>query len=588
VLENMGKIVGKLFLFIFFLLFLPPLYAQIKLKVFDTTSNFLQQARVGEPFMLEVEITGARNSMQVPTIVGLDRFVAKRTGLYMHTVNGKSIIKYSYRVRIDQIGTYDIGPAIVTDHSKKQVSNILTVTVSDKPVTEKIATKRTERTGGKELLRLFVDNNKVVVGQKVTCALRFYYKNNAIELKQIGKPVMNGFSIKNVEGPYSGMELVNGVQYKYIEWGWHLYPLQPGEKIIPAYSADFDVRPKRTHALIGFSILFGSNFERKRVYSNAVPIQVDPLPPHDGMVQAVGDFKKIEASIKPAVVKEGEAMVLAIELEGDGDLAAIEVPKLDGLPKQLKYYESSSSIIEPTTNNKLPKKRFEFIVQGVECGEWEIAKQLFTYFDVHSRSYKILQTAPLTVTIVPRTIKTNLLKKKSKREQNGRVEVVKSIFPINGQGPWYPITQREPMKFRLFCFLSSIPFGLWFYRILWIWLTRYWYSNRSLWWRKKNAFRVARKQLKKAKNCQDVTQIYQIFVILIATSSNESIAQISSSFIKQQLHKAGFSENIIIMWNDFFTRATEYAFTAHNKNKPSSVSFFRQGEQWINRFEAMR
>jgi len=588
VLENMGKIVGKLFLFILFLLFFVPSYAQIKLRAFDTAGNSLQQACVGESFMLEVEIIDARNSMQVPTIVGLDRFVAKRTGLYMHTVNGKSIIKYSYRVRIDQVGTYDIGPAIVTDHSKKQASNILAVTASDRPAAPAITAKRMQRTDRKELLRLLVDNNRVVVGQKVTCALRFYYDNNAIELKQIGKPEMDACSIKNVQGPYSGMELINGVQYKYIEWGWHLYPLQPGEKIIPAYSADFDVQSKRTHALNGFAILFGSNAKRKRVYSNAVRIQVDPLPPYDGMVQAVGNFKKIEASIKPAVVKKGEAMVLAIELEGDGDLEAIEVPQLDGLPKQLKYYKSSSSIIGPTNNNKLSKKRFEFIVQGIECGEWEIAKQLFTYFDVHSHSYKTLQTVPLAVTIVPNITTTNYLKKKSKREQNGGVQDAESVFPINGQGPWYPIVQSRPMNWRVFCFLSSIPFGLWFYQILWVWMARYWYRNRSLRWRKKSAFRVARKKLKKAIDYQDVTQIYQIFVTLIAACCDESIAQISSSFIKQQLHKSGFSENIIIMWNDFFTRATEYAFTTNNKNKSSYVAFFKQGEQWINRFEAIR
>jgi len=583
----MGKIVGKLFLYIFFFLFFSPLYAQIKLKAFNIAGNSLQQACVGEPFMLEVEIIGARNSMQVPTIIGLDGFVAKRTGLYMHTVNGKSTIKYSYRVRIDQAGTYDIGPAIVAGHSKKQASNILAVTVSDKPVAQTITTKRTQRTDEKELLRLLVDNNKVVVGQKVTCVLRFYYKNNAIELKQIGKPEMDGCSIKNVQGPYSGMELINGVQYKYIEWGWHLYPLQSGEKIIPAYSADFDVRPKRTHALSNFSILFGSNFKRKRVYSNAVRIQVDPLPPYNGVVQAVGNFKKIEVSVKPAVVKKGEAMILAIELEGDGDLAAIKVSKLDGLPKELKYYESSSSIIEPINNNTLPKKRFEFVVQGIECGEWEIAKQLFTYFDIRSHSYKTLQTMPLTVTIVPNAT-TNFLRKKPKREQNEEVQDAESIFPINGQGPWYPITERRPMNWRLFCFLSSIPFGLWFYQVLWIWMTRYWYRNRSLRWRKKSAFRVARKQLKKAADCQNVAQIYQIFVTLMAAYCNESIAQISSSFIKQQLDKAGFSENIIVMWDDFFTRATEYAFTANNKNKYSYVAFFKQGEQWINRFEAMR
>ena len=74
---------------------------------------------------------------------------------------------------------------------------------------------------------------------------------------------------------------------------------------------------------------------------------------------------------------------------------------------------------------------------------------------------------------------------------------------------------------------------------------------------------------------------------IIAGCCLESNAQISSSFIKQQLYKKGLSENIIIMWGEFFTRATEYAFMTNNKNKSSYTAFFRQAEQWINRFEAV-
>ena len=588
--ENLGRIVGKLFLFILFLSCFIFLDAQVKLRALDIAGNSFQQACVGEPFMLEVEMIDIRNSMQVPTIVGLDRFVAKRTGLYMHTVNGKSMIKYSYRVRIDQPGMYEIGPAVITDHKKKQVSNVVTVAVGDQSIAKKTIPKKKEHGNTKEFLRLLVDNNNVVVGQKVPCALRFYYNNNSIELKQIGKPEISSGVIKNVEGPLSGRESIDGIPYKYIEWQWDLYPSQPGKITIPAYRVDFDVRPKRAHALGSFSLLFGPNAERKRVYSNAARIQVDPLPLYDGMVQAVGDFRKIEAQIKPAVVKEGEAMVLAIELEGDGDLEAIEIPELAELPKELKYYKSNSSIIEPMDKTTLPKKRFEFIVQGIACGEWEVPQQSFTYFDVHNRSYKTLQTVPFVVTIVPQTTLSGSLpslQQKSKKEKS-RMIPANSIYPINSHGPWYPVTQREPMSWLLFGFLSSIPVGLWLYQLLWVWMTRYWCRNQLLWWRKKQAFWMARKQLKEAIDQQDVTRIYHIFVTLIANCCPESNVQISFSSIKQQLYKKGLSENIIIMWGKFFTRATEYAFMTNNKNKSSYTAFFRQAEQWINRFEAIR
>jgi len=584
--EVMVKIVGKLSIFFlgFFFVSLP---AQVTLRIQDTAGNTLQQACVGEPFMLEVEVADAHNSMQVPTIIGLDRFVAKRTGLYIHTVNGKSLAKYSYRVRIDQPGIYEIGPAVITDHNKKQASQIVTVNVGDQSMSSTVTTsKKEQRRHKRELLRLLVDNNNVVVGQKVTCALRFYYNKNAIELRQIGKPEITNAEIKDMEGVENGTELINGVSYKYVEWHWHLYPSQPGKMVIPAYSIDFDIQKKQAHALGSLSLFFGPRAERKRIYSNAVSLHVDPLPPYDGSVQAIGDFRKIEAHIKPAVVKEGEAMVLALELEGDGDLAAIEIPQLTGLPEQLKYYKSNSSIIKTPDTTTLSKKQFEFIVQGIACGEWEIPSQSFAYFDTESRSYRTLQTTPLAVTIIsqPASSGSAGLKQETKKTE-GDTETVHSIYPFITQGPWYPVNEREAMSWRLFLFLGIMPLGVTFYRLLCAWLARYWQRNRPRRWQKRRAFRVARRQLKKAANQQDVAQIYHIFVTLIADCCSESTAQISSSFIKEQLYKTETPENIITMWDNFFARATEYAFMASYKDKSLKTAFFKQADQWVNRFE---
>jgi len=588
--ENLDKIVGRLFLFILFLSLSSLLLAQVKLRVLDNVGNNLQQAGAGEPFVVEVEVIDGNNSTQVPTIAGLDRFIAKRTGLYMRTINGKSTIKYSYQVRIDQPGSYEIGPAIITDHKKKQSSNAVTISVGEQSIMQEIdiQQKKQRRSEKKEFLRLLVDDGSIVVGQKVPCALRFYFNNNSIELKQIGKPEISAGEVKNIQGGVRGTESIDGILYNYIEWQWDFYPSQSGKITIPAYSIDFDVQPKQAHALGNFAVLFGPRAERKRIYSNAIQLQVDPLPPCDRVVQAIGTFKKIEAQAKPAVVKKGEAMVLTIDLEGEGNLEIIEIPELTDLPKQLKYYKSNTTLIEPTSNSMLPKKRFEFIVQGIGCGEWEIPSQLFTYFDIEDRSYKTLKTVPLAVTIVPPTGSSNALSSSQAKSKNNKQLASKSIYPVEQGGCWYPINQKEPFSWLLFLFLGAIPVGIEFLKLLQSLVANYLLRGRLSWWQKKMIFRNARKQLKQAFKKQDIAHVYNIFIVLIAKCCFAKDKQISSSFIKQQLGKKELPENIISVWDKFFMRATEYAFANNAEINFSSEIFFKQAEQWIDRFEELQ
>ena len=79
--------------------------------------------------MIEATIEGVKGSVQAPTIAGLDQFFSKRTGMYMSTINGVSMTKYTYQARIDHPGSYHIGPARVMHQQKELASNIVSVSV---------------------------------------------------------------------------------------------------------------------------------------------------------------------------------------------------------------------------------------------------------------------------------------------------------------------------------------------------------------------------------------------------------------------------------------------------------------------------
>lgn len=575
---KMDKTVGKYCTF-FLLLFFVQTRTEVALRALNMQGEPLARAGTGQPFTLEVTMHGVGRSLQAPTIKGVKQFEVKRNGLYMSSINGKSTTKFSYKIRIDEPGSYEIGPAIVHDHGNKIESNILTVAVDYEPEQRVVGKKKRDNSSKqKALLRLSVDTDHVVVGQKVLCKIRFYYRDPSIELKHIGQPEIVGATIKGNKGPQAGTARIDGVMYHFAEWWWNLYPSKTGTLIIPAYSADFTTPSKHDHVFGGFSILLGPRTERKKIYSNAVKLKVDQMPAYDGPVHAVGNFERIHASVKPAVAKEGEGMVLTLEIEGDGNLDEIAVPTLRGMPNELKYYDSNSSIVEPTHEGALPKKQFEYIVQGLACGDWEIPQQLFTFFDVTTRSYKTLHTVPQMVAVLPRATVTQAIGPIDTEPPEDQLH----ISPLNTKGPWYLQTERTPLPWWVFHLLTVIPMLCWFVPRL---------KNRLLVkigtskkYSKKKAFSHARAQLSQAKVNGDPSCVYQIFVQLIADRYGQLSAKISPDIIEHQLRSAGISDSVIIMWDAFFKQATELAFGV-DKNKQSLEAFFELAEQWINQFE---
>src|SRR5690606_5603374 len=174
----------------------------------------------------------------------------------------------------------------------------------------------------------------------------------------------------------------------------------------------------------------------------------------------IGVFENIMAYIAPPVAKEGEGMVLTIEVNGEGNLSVIKIPELS-MPSGLKYYDSNTTIIEASNEGEVSKKRFEFIVQGIQEGDWEIPEQSFVYFDIKKGSYVTLRTCPLSVSIQPSLNKgyvhndvvENVLEKKEKKAIDQCL-----LSPLNEQGPWYPVSEGMSLPWAIFYLLSLSPF----------------------------------------------------------------------------------------------------------------------------------
>lgn len=265
-------------------------------------------------------------------------------------------------------------------------------------------------------------------------------------------------------------------------------------------------------------------------------------------------------------------MVLTIDIEGSGNLQTVALSPL-AMPPSLKYYDSNSTIIQPQHADELPKKRFEFIVQGMQCGDCEIPEQLFTYFDVEKNGYVTLRTSPINVSIMPGVVS---LKKEISSSANTFAapelqERENDIADINTTGPWYPIEERRPVPWWVFQVLFLMPLVYTTYPFLSEKLILLTGNSPRI--RRRRAFKTSRKKITQCIKNSDSTQLYAIFV--------ELFQQIDGTIDLPRIAQED-------EWKNFFERITHAAYAqANNADNKDTDQLCRKAQEWLERLEKM-
>ncbi len=363
-----------------------------------------------------------------------------------------------------------------------------------------------------------------------------------------------------------------------------MYPEKTGLLTIPAIAAVCKMQRKRRSQFDVFDRLFDGGLEQKQVFSNALTIKVDELPPYKGKVHGIGTFTKLMAELDHAIAQEGEGIVLRLVLEGDGNLDAVEPIELS-LPDGLKYYESKQYVKDVRQTKGVQRKIFEYIVQGIKPGSWVIPEQVFTYFDLGDHSYKQLKSNQLDLTITPlggaHSI-TNTQKKvidsssKKSAEQN-------QLAPLQYDGQWHA-TQERTMSWIMLLFLLLVPvvfLGVWYAKYF---MRQYRQKNAPHIYAKK-AFSRARNRFKKAQEYHNVSNMYDMFVELIAHRRTIQTTQVSSEYITQLLQESGWSDDVLERWQSFFNELLQGKFGSTAYDIKQTTALFDQAEYWLDELQ---
>jgi len=579
----MVKITGKLFIVFMLACGILNIHASVTLKAFDAYGGVLDKIGMGQSFTLEVAVQGVSALQDKPTIKGLESFYVRDNGLMSISVNGNSTIKYTYKVRIDTPGHYAIGPAIAIHNNQKLVSKPIVVNVVDQPV---LKGKSDQKNGQSNIafLRFKTDKLRAVVGEKIVCHLRFYYTDEVVNVSPITHADVIGFKFDANALQSKGVERVNDIDYTFFEITWNAYATQPGKKLIPPYAMDFAVRSaKPYHSAL--AMFFGQGaLEQKRVYSNSVALLIDPLPPHTGPVQAIGSFTHFNAKIEPPVAKQGEGMVLTLELVGDGVFDTTNNPiTLHNVPPSLKYYDSKNYGVDKINPQDPTKHNFEFIVQALQKGDWQIPSQEFTFFDVHSRTYKTLKTMPLAVMVMPqagnqydykRTHTATMYEDPAFAAQN-------DIAPIVRVRPVLIRQKVQMLPWWLFFICLTILVGA----VLAHYMKTIFSSSVFGALTKRNAFKVARAQLQTAARAGKPAEFYRIFIKLFAVRGTVDESVVDIAYMCTRLASLGVPEVQIAQWRNYFSQLEQYVFFSASGSAADQRVLVEQNNRWIALFE---
>ncbi len=166
-----------------------------------------------------------------------------------------------------------------------------------------------------------------------------------------------------------------------------LFPLRPGEQVIPPGTLDFSLNPVYEAST--------------RVVSEDTVIEVQPLP--DGaplsFAGAVGYPLNIEVRVGRRSAAAGDPISLQVTLTGAANIELMDTPTLP-FPDGWRVYPQPTAVNVAVENRILfGEKTFEWLFVPDSEGEVTVPPIDYSYFDINTEIYRTLQTEPIALTI---------------------------------------------------------------------------------------------------------------------------------------------------------------------------------------------
>lgn len=547
------------------------LSGSVTVEVTNTIGIPLSSIQVESPFFVALTVKNAASMQSWPVIESLDkvhiigqRAEAKKTDGTSQQEEEKKII---YTVIADKPGSYTFGVR-QTGTQKSSLHTITVVEGSYPPTTQAPS------------YTLSIPLKPYVVGERIPFVLRFSTQRPDVKLVHLETVHAKNIVVGELSAGDARVKVDNEELTSIIEYKGYFYTQNAGELVIDPLRADYTT--PQTHNSPFFAGFFlGMSPNVHAVYTKQQRLKIDPLPPTDLPVTALGEFSAYTAHLSSHKAKRGDALLLTLSLEGKANFDAIGAPKPTA-PEGIRLYESKTSISKTPTGEK---KEWEFVIQGLKEGSYTIPPQELYYFDTESRSYKKIATKSSRFVITPGPASQP---KKSPQSQQRESIQPKEQKEASIQAP-LQATETQPLleiPWTLFWILMSIPLIIALGNGLYPFITPLTtpYIRRV---REYCILLQAQRRVESARRAQSPKELYRSLkssmTAYLGLPKDASLEDMSHA-----LRTRGITKEDTHEWEQLYTTLLQYSSYAPNQTQDFSQDLFKKAHQWLARLKKLR
>ena len=375
---------------------------------------------VGEQFRLSYTVTTQKvKDFQAPSIKGFDvlmgpsRSQQSSTQIINGNVTSTSSITFTYILMANTAGEYIIGGASIVADGNQMVSNSVKIKVlppdqnNDSGQSGNHSSSNTTVSNKDLFITATASKTNVFEQEAFVLTYKIYTRETKLQLNNAKLPDFKGFHSQEIEMAtnakwttehYQGRNYYTTVYRQFV-----LFPQQSGKLYIDPAQFQLTVG-KHIQSVDPFDAFFngGSNVIEieKNIATPKIAINVNPLPagkPAD-FSGGVGEFT-ISSSINSKELKTNDAITIKLVISGTGNLKLIANPEIK-FPDDFEIYDPKvDNQVRLTREGLTGNKVIEYLAIPRHAGTYKIPGVSFSYFDIHSKSYKTLKTEEYVVNV---------------------------------------------------------------------------------------------------------------------------------------------------------------------------------------------
>ncbi len=397
------------------------------------------EATLADQIFLTLAVEGSQRGAK-PQLPDLPAFevIPRGSTTRMQILNGRitSGVDYTYILIPQKAGTFEIGPATVSEGGSAATSNVVTLTITG---------EASPRAGSAQQQDLFVtagvSTTSPYVNEQVVYTFRLF-RSIRIANARLDSPSFQGCRVESLGKEKEYETTINGKTFIVTEVRQALFPTREGtieiepaklscEAVAQSHRRGFFSDPFFDDSLFGFS-----STEPKMLHTNPIALEVKPLP-LEGKTSRfsglVGQFT-VSTDISKRHLEVGDTATLTITIKGSGNIRDAAAPEMPAAADFKIYDDKPVLSIQEGAERFSGTFTLKKALVPLKEGRLQVPELAFTYFDPGQGHYALCKSAPLTIEATPpgNKEKLQLVEALGTTTSKEEVKIIgKDILPIN-------------------------------------------------------------------------------------------------------------------------------------------------------------